>query len=101
MPILEPLFNRLLPAYTCFNNSSTVKPMSFEIWRSRIISSRMHWNRCAAAIRVSELFVRFPLPNFREAQGVKNRDDLAPFKEPGSYSCSANCDRLRADKLRL
>lgn len=36
MPILEPLFNRLLPAYTCFNNSSTVKPMSFEIWRSRM-----------------------------------------------------------------
>jgi hypothetical protein len=45
--------------YACFNSSSTVKPMSFAIWRSKIgeMSLPGHGNRRASAIGVPKLFV--------------------------------------------
>jgi len=36
------------PAYLCFNSSSTVKPISFAIWRSRMGETSLPW--CAGTV---------------------------------------------------
>lgn len=48
----------------------------------RDISSGMHGNGCASAIRVPKLLVRAPLANLSKAQCFQDRDDLARSENP-------------------
>ena len=68
-------------------------------WRD--VSALMEWNRCAAACRITKLFMRTALADFDEAELYENGDDFIGLENGNIAHDLSDCDVLNSNKLGL